>query len=124
MVVFKDDQCFAAVSKNPINKYHVMVVPKEHYENFVDLPDELTAHIFLVAKKLSAAVRKAAKPEAIIHMSDDDIAKKGYNLVSHFKFHIIPRFANDGIEMKWARQDLDLTARASVASEIKQHLED
>jgi diadenosine tetraphosphate (Ap4A) HIT family hydrolase len=58
----------------------------------------------------------------IHHMSDDDIAKKGYNLISHYKFHIIPRFENDGVEMKWARQDLDLRARAGIASEIRQHL--
>lgn len=123
VVAYEDDLCFAAVSKDPINKYHVMVIPKTHYENFIDLPDDLASHIFLVAKKLSAAVRKACKPIAIHHISDDDIQKKGYNLVPHYKFHIIPRFDNDGITIEWKRQALNMEERAKIADEIKQFLE-
>jgi len=122
VIVYEDKECFAAVSLNPINKYHVMVIPKKHYENFVDLPDNLASHLFLVAKKLSLAVRKACKPEAIHHISDDDIQKNGFNLVPHYKLHIIPRFKDDKIKMEWDRYDLSLEARTKIAEEIKKEL--
>jgi histidine triad (HIT) family protein len=120
--VYEDELCFAAVSQNPINRYHVMVIPREHYENFIDLPDDLASHLFLVAKKLSLAVRKSCNPVAIHHISDDDIQKKGYNLISHYKFHIIPRFENDKVKMEWDRYDLSLEERTKIAEEIKKQL--
>jgi histidine triad (HIT) family protein len=122
VIVYEDDKCFAAISLNPINRYHVMVIPKKHYEDFVDLPDKLASHLFLTAKKLSMAVRKASNPVAIHHISDDDIKKKGYNLVSHYKFHIIPRFKNDKVKMKWDRYDLDASERAKIAKEVRKYL--
>ncbi|OGM11419.1 hypothetical protein A2Z22_00880 [Candidatus Woesebacteria bacterium RBG_16_34_12] len=122
VVIYKDEKCFAAVSLNPINKYHVMIIPKDHYESFIDLPDDLASHIFLIAKKISAAVRKACNPEAIHHISDDDIHKQGYNLVSHYKFHIIPRFKDDKVQIEWNRYDLSLEERIRIAKDIKDNL--
>jgi histidine triad (HIT) family protein len=119
VVVYEDEKCFAAISLNPINKYHVMVIPREHHESLVDLPDELAAHLFWVAKKMTRAVRAACQPEAIMRVSNDDIAKKGYNLVAHFKIHIIPRFANDGVKIDWKREDLPLVDRERIAQEVK-----
>jgi histidine triad (HIT) family protein len=121
-VVYEDAVCFAAVSRNPINKHHVLVIPKQHYKDFVDLPDELASHLFLTTKKLSAAVRATCKPFAIHHISDDDIESKGYNLVSHYKLHIIPRFENDGVKIEWHREDLNLETRSKIALDIKSHL--
>jgi len=91
-------------------------------EDFIDLPDNLAAHLFLVAKKISVAVRNACHPVAIHHISDDDVLKKGYNLVAHYKFHIIPRFKDDGIKIDWKRYDLNLKSRAKIAEKIKKHL--
>lgn len=119
VVVFEDEKCFAAISLNPINKYHVMVIPREHHESLEELSDELAGHLFWVAKKMTRAVRIACSPEAIMRVSDDDIAKKGYNLVPHFKIHIIPRFANDGVKIDWNRKDLMLEEREKIAQEVK-----
>lgn len=123
VIVYDDELCYAAISLNPINKYHIMIISKEHFEDFIDLPDKLASHLFLTAKKLSLAVRKACNPIAIHHISDDDINKKGYNLVAHYKFHIIPRFEDDGVKIEWNRQDLDLETRSRIAEEIKTNLQ-
>ena len=122
VIVYEDSKCFVAVDLKPINKYHVMVIPKRHFEDFTELPDSLASHLFLVAKRLSLAVRKACNPMAIHHISDDDITREGFNLVSHYKFHIIPRFKNDRVAMKWDRYDLSLEERALVAKQIKSEL--
>lgn len=122
VVVYEDEKCFAAVSLNPINKYHVMVIPREHVENTADLSDDLASHLFWVTRKISSAVKTACNPDAIIRISTDDLNKKGYNLVSHFKIHVIPRFDNDGVKIDWNRKDLPLTERESIAQQVKQNL--
>lgn len=123
VIIHQDEFSYSVISKDPINRYHVLVIPRKHYENFIDLPDDLACHLFLIAKKLSEAVRKICNPEAIHHVSDDDILKKGYNLVPHYKFHIIPRFKNDGTEIKWKRQvGLSNEVRSLLAAEVKDKL--
>jgi histidine triad (HIT) family protein len=121
--IYQDDLVFAIISLRPINSYHVIVIPHEHYEDFVDLPDNLAAHIFIVAKKISKAIRETCHPDAITHLSDDDIRRKGDNLLTHYKFHLVPRFDNDDVEISWNRtKDPGIIIRTKSAEEIKKNL--
>ena len=124
LIIYNDKLCYSIISRTPINKYHTMIIPKEHYKDFIDVPDELASHIFLVTKKISKAVRKACNPDAITHISDDDITNSGYNLTTHFKFHILPRFKEDLYIINWKllRKKVSDEARSEIAKEIKYHL--
>ena len=120
VIIYEDNTVFAVISKRPINKYHVLIIPTQHYELFVDLPDDVASHIFVLAKQISAAVRKVCNPDAISHLSDDDIHGIGQNLIAHYKFHIIPRYKNDKVEIDWHREkDPGVKVRANYANEIK-----
>ena len=120
VVVYEDDFCYAMVSRRPINQYHTLVIPRNHFVDFTDLPDDVAAHIFLTAKHISEATRKVCHPDAITHISDDGIHRKGYNLVEHYKFHIIPRFDNDKVRIDWGRsEDPGPEIRGEYARKIK-----
>ncbi len=111
------------VSRRPINRFHLLVIPKEHYEHFTDLPDTLAAHLFLQAKRLSAALRAVAAPDAISHLSDDDLTGCGFNLVRHYKFHLIPRYKGDRVKINWNREpDPGDRVRATYAALVRQAL--
>ena len=124
VLIHEDEFAFAVISLRPINNHHVMVIPRKHYESFVELPDDLASHIFLLAKRISRAVRRVCQADAICHISDDDVTGTGHNLVAHYKFHIIPRFKNDNIVISWdgAREGAGLQARSMFAREIKEEL--
>lgn len=123
VLIYQDNSCYAIISKSPINKYHILVVPNKHYQNFIDIPDKLASHLFIITKKLSAIVRTVCKPDAVTHMSDDDISKDGWNLVAHYKIHIIPRFTNEKVKIDWNREpDPGIKVRAWFAHAIKKHL--
>jgi len=124
VLVYDDNLCYAIISKDPINDYHVLIIPKKHYKNFIELPDKLASHVFLVAKKISKAVRESCNPDAITHLFDD-ISKEGYNLVTHYKFHIIPRFKRDLLMIDWSplhNKNLGIKARSKFANDIKRRL--
>ena len=110
------------VDLNPINRYHALVIPRQHFEYLVDVPDELLAHLFLTTKRVSLAIRRACHPIAIHHLTDDDLSDGKYNLVAHFKIHIIPRFPDDGVAITWTRSHMSPSARSSIASAIQLHL--
>jgi len=122
--IYEDESCYAVISKNPVNKHHVLVIPKEHYQDFVGLPENVASHIFIVSQKISKAVRKACNPDAVTHISEDDISGSGYNLIPHYKFHIIPRFKKDMSLVDWSslRTDEDIRARSQYAEDIKKYL--
>lgn len=123
-LIYEDNLCYAVISKNPINKHHILIIPKEHYQDFTELPDKLASHIFIIAKKLAKALRKSVKPDAITCTFDEDISKKGYNQVSHYKFHIIPRFEKDINLIDWSplRSDENDEALSKYADDIKKAL--
>jgi len=121
LVVYADGRCYAVVDLHPINHHHLVLAPREHHRHFVDLPDELVAHLFVVAKRLSQALRDAVGVEAIHHISDDDLTGE-YNLFEHYKLHLIPRFANDGVSMLWAREDATRAQRVAYAADVKARL--
>jgi len=52
-IVYEDDKVLAFEDINPQAPTHILVIPKKHFSNLVDMDDkELIGHIFMVIKKL------------------------------------------------------------------------
>ena len=43
--VYEDEKVIAFLSIRPINVGHTLVVPKRHYENIYEIPEEEVAHL-------------------------------------------------------------------------------
>lgn len=121
VLVYADECCYALIDLHPINHHHLVLVPREHFRHFVDLPDALVAHLFVIAKRLSRALRESVEVEAVHHISDDDLTGD-YNLVQHYKLHLIPRYPDDGISMTWSRDDATHAQRIAYAADIRGRL--
>jgi histidine triad (HIT) family protein len=123
VTVFADENVQAFISLSPINRYHVMVVPRVHYERLSDLPDKILASVMGVVQRVSVAVRTVARPDAVSHLSDDDLTGSGFNLVPHWKMHVIPRYRNDAVVIDWHREaDPGSEVRARYSAEIRRAL--
>jgi histidine triad (HIT) family protein len=122
--IYEDEYVYAVLSDNPINRYHVLVIPINHYESLSTLPNEVACQIITTVQKLSMAVRKSASADAITYITEDDVTGKGYNMVKHFKFHIIPRYSKDMDLMNWKplRINLSDVEIQSIATEIRSKL--
>ncbi len=57
--VWQDDLCVAIMTIQPIRTGHVLVIPREEIDHWNDLPDDLAAHLMLVAKKIANAIKQA-----------------------------------------------------------------
>jgi len=73
--------------------------PRGHHAAFVDLPAGLVTRLFLVAQRVSRALRTVCRPDAITHV----IAETGWNLVAHYKLHLIPRHVGERVRIDWYR---------------------
>jgi histidine triad (HIT) family protein len=57
--VYRDDQCVAFMSINPITDGHVLIVPVEEVDHWIDMSPELSQHMFSVSRRISQALAKA-----------------------------------------------------------------
>lgn len=96
-VCYEDREAIAFMDIQPVNDGHVLVVPRQHFETFGDLPHSLGAHLFRVAMELSPVVRKVSGADAmnLIVSSGEEAGQDVY----HFHIHLIPRKAGDGFDV-------------------------
>lgn len=94
--VYEDDTVLAFLDIHPVNIGHTLVIPKAHYTNLYEAPDDIIAHMMVIVKKLSIAIKKALNADGInIEMNNDTPAGQ---LIFHTHLHIIPRFSDDGLK--------------------------
>ena len=96
-IVYKDDAVMVFVASYFIgnNSGNLIVVPIEHHENIYDLPDELGAHIFAIAKKFSLIMREAYGCQGVTALQNNEPAAGQHAF--HYHLHLFPRYDNDDI---------------------------
>ena len=95
--VFEDEKFLAFLDIGPVNKGHTLVIPKKHYKNLLDMPEEELKGYMEVIQKVSKAIIKAVNADGInFNMSNEEAAGQ---VVMHAHVHTIPRFKGDGLKL-------------------------
>jgi histidine triad (HIT) family protein len=81
--VYRDDHCVAFMTINPITDGHVLVVPNLEVDHWIDLPPEVSAHVFSISQRISQALSAAFECERI------GLIIAGYE-INHCHIHLIP----------------------------------
>ena len=96
-VCHEDSDAIAFMDIQPVNNGHVLVVPREHYESLLEVPEELGMHLFRVTMQLANAVRRVSGCEDLnLVVSSGEAAGQDE---PHFHVHIIPRREADGFDI-------------------------
>ncbi|MCL6089831.1 MAG: HIT family protein [Candidatus Thermoplasmatota archaeon] len=120
-VIYESDKVLAFMDNAPVEPGHALVIPKEHYENILDIDYETYLEVHRVTKALSPPIIRAVSAEGInIGQNNGACANQK---VFHYHVHIIPRFPDR--ELKWGRRialdhELDRVA-ARIREEIQNH---
>ena len=118
--IYEDNNFFAFLDINPNNPGHTLVIPKKHYENIYNLPDEILKNIAPLIKKIAIAVKNGVNADGInIIMNNDGAAGQ---IVPHAHFHVIPRFASDGLRHWPGKSYSNKEEVVKTAEKIKKEL--
>jgi histidine triad (HIT) family protein len=92
--VFYESKNFLAVLDiHPHAPGHTLVMPKNHIENFVDLPENLFEEFTKTIKEVILLLRKAFQTnDFTIGINEGPLAGRA---IPHLHVHIMPRFPND-----------------------------
>ena len=88
--VYEDEKVMAFLDIRPLNEGHTLVIPKAHYENIFDVPQELNAYIHGTTKQIATAVKKAMNTDGISIIQQN--GKAANQDIPHLHVHVIPRY--------------------------------
>ncbi|WP_426572867.1 HIT family protein [Aquihabitans sp. McL0605] len=109
--VWSDDRCVAFLTIAPIAPGHALVVPREEVDHWIDLDDDLAAHLMVVAKAVGRAQMEAFAPSRI------GMIIAGLE-VPHTHLHAIPIETEADLDFRRA----DAGARAEALDEAADRL--
>lgn len=114
--VWRDDQCVAFLSINPLREGHTLVVPRKEVDHWIDCPPGLANHLFTVSRQIGTALQSAFRPTRV------GLMIAGLE-VPHLHIHLVPMdgvhdldFANAASSVE--SDDLD-SAAAKIRSELR-----
>lgn len=120
--VYEDESFKVILDRFPASRGHVLILPKEHYQDLFKLPDEISAKLYPLARKLAIAIKDAVGADGMNIIQNN--GESAGQSVFHFHMHLVPRFKEDGIVLnKTSHADTTLEALEEVAELIKKQLE-
>jgi histidine triad (HIT) family protein len=118
--VYEDETTYAFLDANPLAPGHTLVIPKEPYDRFNEMPADVAGEIFGIISDLAPAVEAAVGADAsTVALNNGPVAGQE---VPHVHWHIIPRFADDDvgpIHRLFDGADLDDDEMERIASDIR-----
>lgn len=90
--VYEDENVLAFLDINPTAVGHTLVIPKTHYESFLDCPKEVRDQVFEVANKIANKMMETLGCDGINLLSN--MKEAAGQSVHHFHVHLIPRYEN------------------------------
>lgn len=111
-IVYEDELVMAFMDMEPINEGHILLVPKKHYFDVDEIPDETLAHLMIISKKIVAVLKEIYKPNGYSIMQNGG----EFNDVGHYHLHIFPRYTGDGFG--WTYGEDTKNVNAEIAKRI------
>lgn len=115
--IYEDDQFNVILDAGPATKGHALILPKEHYKNIYEMPEELVGDAFRLAKKLAGEMTDKLGADGFnIVQNNNEIAGQ---TVFHFHVHLIPRYKNDGQAIGWKPSEPTAEELVAVKESLK-----
>lgn len=106
--VYEDDLIKVIMNINPSTDGHLLVLPKEHYVNIMDINEEIINHSFKVIRdKLYPLLKEKLNCLGLTLAENNELGQE----IKHFHIHLTPRYEDDGVDFKYDESklsDLDL----------------
>lgn len=114
--LYEDEDFRVMLDIGPASLGHALILPKQHYANIYELPDELAAKVFVLAKKTARALQKGLNLEGLnVLQNNGTLAGQ---TVFHFHMHLIPRYQGDELGLSWKPGELKDEERNAIIEKV------
>ncbi len=114
--IYEDDIVIAILDISQVTKGHTLIIPKQHYSNFLDCDDTILTHVMKVAKHVGSHLLHSTNALGMNILSN--VHETAGQTIPHFHLHLIPRYSeHDACEILFHPSDKqDLAALESALS--------
>lgn len=113
--VWRDDRCVAFMSINPLRPGHVLVVPRDEIDHWLDCPSELRDHLMEVSQTLGRAIHQVHESEKV------GLVIAGLE-VPHLHLHLVPIDGVRDLDFANAADSVERDELKTQATSIRQAL--
>ncbi len=110
--VWSDPRCVAMLTIGPITRGHSLVIPREEIDHWIDVPEDLAAHLMRVAHAVGRGVKAAFSPPRV------GLVIAGLE-VPHTHLHVIGIARMQDLSFANAERNPDPAALDSTAQELR-----
>lgn len=103
--LYEDGEFRVIMDANPATKGHCLILPKAHYANIYEMPEELTGRAFMLAKRMAGRLTDALSCDGFNLVQNN--GEEAGQTVFHFHIHLIPRYkGGERIVANWTQTPL------------------
>lgn len=88
MKVYEDDVCLAYLDINPDSDGHTLIIPKKHYKDIYDIPNDTLSHIYDISKKIMNMLKEKLGCDGFTLLQNNGSIQE----VKHYHLHIKPYY--------------------------------
>ena len=119
--LYEDDDFRVILDLGPASRGHALILPKAHYANIYEIPEELAAQAIVLAKKMAGIMTEALNCDGFNIVQNNGEAAG--QTVFHFHMHLIPRYKDDKAGFGWNTGELDETTKQEVLTKVLAKME-
>jgi diadenosine tetraphosphate (Ap4A) HIT family hydrolase len=91
--IMENELAVAIYDNYPVNKGHVLIIPKRHFANYFDSTEEEIAAFYELIKKVKTLLDKDFRPDG--YNIGININEAAGQTIFHLHIHLIPRYNGD-----------------------------
>jgi histidine triad (HIT) family protein len=116
--VAEDDRTVTFMDINPATRGHVLIVPREHTTDLLEINPEDLAAVARASQKIAQVMLERLGADGVNLLNS--CGRAAWQTVFHFHVHVIPRYDADPLRLPWtpAPGDRDEIAEAARALEV------
>ena len=114
--VYEDERTVAFMDINPATRGHLLVVPREHSRDLLEIGAEDLAACAATAQRLAHRVKDRLDADGVNLLNS--CGAPAWQTVFHFHLHVIPRYEDDPLRLPWVPGPGDEDEIAAAAREL------
>jgi len=120
VTIYEDEEFKVFLDAFPATKGHVLIIPKEHVANIFELEEEKAGRLFRIATKVAKTLKEELDIEGLNLVQNN--GEMAGQTVFHFHLHLIPRYKDDKVTIKWATQKTNSQQLKELQQKLKNNL--
>ena len=118
--LYEDDDFRVILDAGPATMGHCLILPKKHYADIYEIPEELLAKAAVLAKKIAIRLTKAMGCDGFNIVQNNKPAAG--QTVFHFHMHLIPRYKDDNAIEFWKAGQADDAELKELVKKVQENL--